>query len=91
MNEVVTIYKAKTNFSQLVKKAQSGQNVYIGAYGQPSVMLVPYVPVTAPRKFGILKDKYKNIDLSDPYLVSSDPEIVKMFEDSANAPFPGDK
>jgi prevent-host-death family protein len=88
MNEVVTIYKAKTNFSQLVKKAQSGQSVYIGAYGHPSVMLVPYVPAVAPRKFGILKDKYIGIDLSDPYLVESDPEIVQLFEDSINKPFP---
>jgi prevent-host-death family protein len=89
MNDVVTIYKAKTNFSQLVKKAQSGQNVYIGAYGQPTVMLVPYVPSVTPRRFGILKDKYKDVDVSLEALNESDKYIAKLFEDSANAPFPG--
>lgn len=88
MNTVMTIYEARTNFSKLVKKAQSGQSVYIGAYGQPSVMLVPYVPAKTPRKFGILAHKYKDIDLSLEALNKSDEYIAKLFEDSINAPFP---
>jgi len=37
--ETVSIHEAKTNFSKLVKRAEAGETIYIGAYGKPAVML----------------------------------------------------
>ena len=35
----ISIHEAKTNFSKLVKRAAAGENIYIGAYGKPEVVL----------------------------------------------------
>jgi prevent-host-death family protein len=37
--KTVSIHEAKTNFSKLVKRAEAGETIYIGAYGKPSVTL----------------------------------------------------
>ena len=42
--DVVTIYQAKTHLSKLVKQAAAGQTIYIGAYGQPQVILRGLTP-----------------------------------------------
>ncbi len=83
MSNVHTIYDAKTNFSKLVKKAKAGTPVYIGSYGREEVMLVPAEPRKNKLKLGIWKDK-KIMHSGD--IVSSDPEIVRMFEESKVMP-----
>jgi len=84
MKNTISIYDAKTNFSKLVARAKEGQDVIIGAYGKPEVMLVPY---KKKNKLNIGVWDHKGIKFGDD-LVGSDPEIVKMFEDSINKPFP---
>lgn len=84
MNKAISIYDAKTNFSKLVAKAKAGEQVVIGTYGKPEVMLVPYVK---KNKLNIGVWEHKGIKFDDD-IVGSDPEIVKMFEDSINKPFP---
>ncbi len=84
MNDVFTIYEAKTNFSKLVKAAKAGTPVYIGSYGKEEVMLVPAAPRKNKLKLGIWKDR--PIGYKDADIVGSDPEIVKMFEDSKVMP-----
>jgi len=37
--KTVSIHEAKTNFSKLVKRAEAGETIYIGAYGKPTVTL----------------------------------------------------
>jgi prevent-host-death family protein len=37
--KTVSIHEAKTNFSKLVKRAEAGETIYIGAYGRPEVAL----------------------------------------------------
>lgn len=85
MKNVITIYEAKTNLSKLVKKAAAGETIYIGAYGQPQAVITA-LPVKKPIKIGIYAHKYipNAYDFDD--MVGSDPEIVKMFEDSINKP-----
>lgn len=85
MTKVINIYEAKTNLSKLVKQAKAGKTIYIGAYGSPQAVLGP-LPAKKPIKFGIWKNK--PIGYKDEDIVGSDPEIVKMFEDSINRPFP---
>lgn len=84
MKNTISIYEAKTNFSKLVAKAKKGEEVVIGAYGEPEVMLVPY---KKKNKLNIGVWDHKGIKFDDD-IVNSDPEIVKMFEDSINKPFP---
>jgi len=37
--ETIPIHEAKSNLSKLVKRAASGETIYIGAYGKPEVIL----------------------------------------------------
>ena len=85
MKNTISIYSAKTNFSKLVAKAKAGEEVVIGAYGKPEVMLVPY---KKKNKLNIGVWDHKALKMDYEGLVESDPEIVKMFEDSINKPFP---
>ena len=85
MKNTISIYNAKTNFSKLVAKAKTGEEVVIGAYGKPEVMLVPY---KKKNKLNIGVWDHKALKMDYEGLVESDPEIVKMFEDSINKPFP---
>jgi len=85
MKNAISIYDAKTNFSKLVARAKEGQDVIIGAYGKPEVMLVPY---KKKNKLNIGVWDHKALDMDYEGLVDSDPEIVKMFEDSINKSFP---
>ena len=60
--KTLSIHEAKTNFSRLVKRAEAGETIYIGAYGKPTVALT----VVDPKKinaqlraqaFGCMKGK----------------------------------
>ena len=84
MKNTISIYDAKTHFSRLVAKAKKGEEVVIGAYGQPEVMLVPY---KKKNKLNIGVWDHKGIKFDDT-IVASDPEIAKMFEDSINKTLP---
>lgn len=83
MSEVISIYEAKTQFSKLVKKAQAGEIIYIGAYGHPQAILSP-VPLKSSIKIGIWAHKKKPNAYNPKNLIGSDPDINKDFEDSIN-------
>jgi len=85
MKDTISIYDAKTQLSKLINMAKDGEEVIIGAYGKPEVVLVPYKKKNT-LKIGVWD--HKNIEINDVDLVNSDPEIVKLFEDSINKPFP---
>jgi antitoxin (DNA-binding transcriptional repressor) of toxin-antitoxin stability system len=76
MDKVINIYEAKTNFSKLVKKAQAGETIYVGAYGQPQAIIAPAPQVKKPN-IGVWKHK-KTIDYKA--LVRSDNEIANWVE-----------
>ena len=56
--QIVNIHDAKTQFSKLLEKVQSGEDVVIAKAGQPIARLVPYTPpkrdINPP---GAMKDK----------------------------------
>ena len=53
---VISMHQAKSNLSQLVKKAASGEEVYIGAYGKAEAKIVAIDVKTKPKKIiGLLK------------------------------------
>lgn len=79
MTEVVPIYEAKTNLSKLVKRANAGETIYIGAYGHAEAILAP-VPVRKPIRLGVLahlRDPDFDYDADD--LIGPDPEIWEDF------------
>lgn len=82
MNKVISIYEAKTNLSKLVKKAEAGQTIYIGAYGRMQAKLVPLQDTGKERapRLGAWADNSAVVipdNFDDP-----DPEIAEMFENS---------
>jgi len=38
----ISIHEAKTNLSKLVKRAATGETIYIGSYGKPEAMLTVF-------------------------------------------------
>lgn len=78
----VNIHRAKTNLSQLILKAESGEDVVIARAGKPVVRLVPVK--TAERKMerklykpGSFKGRIK---VSDDFL-EPDPALDREMED----------
>jgi prevent-host-death family protein len=83
----VNIHAAKTHFSKLVAEVAAGAEVVIAKAGKPVAKLVPIEqkPVTPEQKpkqrpLGVLRGKVWVDPTWDP--VSSDPEVVRMFEES---------
>jgi prevent-host-death family protein len=54
---IVTIHKAKTNLSRLIKKASAGEEVIIARGDKPVARLVPVGEAKGKRQPGSLKGK----------------------------------
>lgn len=76
MNNVVTIYDAKTNLSKYIKQAKTGHPVYIGGYGQKEVVLMAAKPDKPAIKFGTATGKFK---YDDAAFEGIDPDIQELF------------
>lgn len=75
---VTNIHDAKTNFSRLVQRAESGEEIVIGRAGKPVARLVPYVERTELRVPGIWKGKiWMAPDFDEP-----DEELLNSFYES---------
>ena len=57
MTETVTIHKAKTNLSQLIARAEAGEEIVIARAGTPVVKLVPVEAPKPKRVFGSMKGR----------------------------------
>lgn len=56
MGEPITIHAAKTRFSELIRRAEAGEEIIIARGDKPVAKLVPIAPAVAPkRQFGSLK------------------------------------
>lgn len=51
---VITVHSAKTNLSNLIERAEAGEEIVIARGKDPAVKLVPVKPV-AQRQFGLYK------------------------------------
>lgn len=75
---VISMHQAKSNLSQLVKKAVNGEDVYIGAYGKAEAKIVAANAEIKPKKIiGLLKGKIHVADDFDEPLTD---EIITEFE-----------
>ena len=85
MSKVYPIHEAKTQLSKLVKMAEAGQVIYLGAYGKPEV-IITRAPEKKPITIGVYA--YKKIPDAYEYsdLVGSDSDVTRDFEESINRP-----
>jgi prevent-host-death family protein len=59
MSEKINIYDAKTRLSQLVDRAEAGEEIIIARGGRPAARLVPFRPATVQRKPGRLRGRIR--------------------------------
>jgi antitoxin (DNA-binding transcriptional repressor) of toxin-antitoxin stability system len=82
--KTIPIHEAKTNFSRLVKQAESGKIIFIGAYGKPTVMLTAADQKEMNARlredaFGGMKEK---MELSEGWDAPLSEEIIGSFYNS---------
>lgn len=53
--EIVTLHRAKTTLSQLVKRAEAGEEIVLARGKDPVAKLVPIGPPRKARRFGALR------------------------------------
>ena len=67
MSEKVNIYDAKTRLSQLVERAEAGEEIIIARGGRPAARLVPFRAAAVKRKPGRLRGRIRIADdFDDP-------------------------
>ena len=76
MDKVITIYNAKANLSKLIKSAQAGKTIYVGAFGMPQAVIAP-MPKRPKVKVGVWQGKHK-ITYTDNSLMNSDTELIEQ-------------
>lgn len=81
MPEVVSISEAKAQLSKLVKRAQAGETIYVGAYGNPQAVIGP-VPARKPIPVGVWAHKQKPDAYEDDDLIKPDQDIIEAFAQS---------
>jgi prevent-host-death family protein len=73
----ITIHKAKTNLSKLIKRACRGEEVVIARGSEPLVRLVPIADAKGNRKPGALKGKLK---VGPEFFEPLPPDELKFWE-----------
>jgi prevent-host-death family protein len=73
----ITIHKAKTNLSRLIKQACRGEEIVIARGSEPMVRLVPIGDPKGNRKPGALKGKLK---VGPEFFEPLPPEELKFWE-----------
>lgn len=56
--KTVTIHAAKTTLSQLVARAEAGEEIILARGKMPIAKIVPYHPVVPKRQFGALRGQF---------------------------------
>lgn len=59
MSEQVNIYEAKTRLSQLVDRAEAGEEIIIARGGRPAARLVPFRVTVVKRKPGRMRGRIR--------------------------------
>lgn len=78
MSEVVSISEAKAQLSKLVKRAQAGETIYVGSYGNPQAVIGP-VPVRKPVPIGVWAHKRRPNAYEEADLINPDEDVIEDF------------
>jgi len=73
----VSVYEAKAHLSQLLGRAEKGEQIVITRHGRPVAMLVPVRGKQEPRKLGLLRGRIRTAKDFDAPLPE---EILRAFE-----------
>lgn len=82
----VNIHAAKSRLSELLREVEAGTDVIVARAGQPVAKLIPWPPKPPERKIGFWDGQ---IHIYEDDIVGSDPEIIAMFEESAEEDIEG--
>jgi prevent-host-death family protein len=77
MTPSVNIHKAKTHFSKLLTRVQSGEEIVIAKAGRPIAKLIPIQTERKPRQPGTAKGK---IWIASDFNTPLPEDILKSFE-----------
>ncbi|HEY0838006.1 MAG TPA: type II toxin-antitoxin system Phd/YefM family antitoxin [Azospirillum sp.] len=73
----VAIHAAETNLSQLVARAEAGEEIVLARGDEPVAKIVPLQPKTGKRQFGALKGK---IDIGPEFFEPLPEDELKAWE-----------
>ena len=73
----VNIHQAKTGLSQLVERAEAGEEIIIARAGKPAAKLVPLTKVRGRRRLGVLDGKFK---IPDDFNAPLPESVLRDFE-----------
>ena len=74
--EKVNIHDAKTHLSQLVERAEAGEEIVIARAGRPVARLAPLVAHKGPRKLGLLEGRLR---IPDDFNAPLPANVLKAF------------
>lgn len=74
---VIPMHQAKSSLSQLVKRAASGETIFIGSYGRAEAVLTSVASSSPKKRLGLLEGK---LTLPDDFDAPLPPEILAAFE-----------
>lgn len=74
---VIPMHQAKSNLSQLVKRASGGEDIYIGTYGCPQALLTSAAHARPKKKLGLLEGK---LIVPEDFDAPLPPDILAGFE-----------
>jgi prevent-host-death family protein len=75
--QTANIHEAKTNLSQLVDSALSGEDIVISKRGKATVRLVPVEVIKPVRQRGVLRGR---IEISDDFDAPLPDDLQRAFE-----------
>lgn len=78
------MHEAKTRLSELVARAEAGEDVVIARAGAPAVRLVPVEHASPRRTFGWLVGVVE--PPADNVLMGEDPDVLALFDDDMPDP-----
>ena len=74
--EKVNIHDAKTRLSQLVERAEAGEEIIIARAGRPVARLAPLVPRGGPRRLGLLDGRFR---IPEDFNAPLPKDVIKAF------------
>ncbi len=74
---IVPMHQAKSSLSQLVKRAASGETIFIGSYGRAEAVLTSAASARPKKRLGLLEGK---LIVPDDFDAPLPPEIIAAFE-----------
>jgi prevent-host-death family protein len=79
---IVTVHQAKTQLSNLIARAEAGEEIIIARGREPAVRLTPVEKKAPKREFGSRKGMY---DIPDTFFFDPLPEDeLKLYEEGAD-------